>query len=82
MSEAIEPIVYYVDSGVPEPISSALVEGASWWNQAFEAAGFIDGFQVKDFARWRRPHGCALQRDSVGASVNSGLVVWHECARP
>ena len=47
MSEAIEPIVYYVDSGVPEPISSALVEGASWWNQAFEAAGFIDGFQVK-----------------------------------
>ncbi|WP_435219065.1 zinc-dependent metalloprotease [Luminiphilus sp. nBUS_07] len=47
MSEAIEPIVYYVDSGVPEPIRSALVEGASWWNQAFEAAGFIDGFQVK-----------------------------------
>jgi hypothetical protein len=47
LSEAIEPIVYYVDSGVPEPIRSALVEGASWWNQAFEAAGFIDGFQVK-----------------------------------
>ena len=47
MSEAVEPIVYYVDSGVPEPIRSALVEGASWWNQAFEAAGFIDGFQVK-----------------------------------
>ena len=47
MSEAIEPIVYYVDSGVPEPIRSALVEGASWWNQAFEAAGYIDGFQVK-----------------------------------
>ena len=47
MSEAVEPIVYYVDSGVPEPIRSALVEGASWWNQAFEAAGYIDGFQVK-----------------------------------
>ena len=47
MSEAVEPIVYYVDSGVPEPIRSALVEGALWWNQAFEAAGFIDGFQVK-----------------------------------
>ena len=46
-SEAVEPIVYYVDSGVPEPISSALVEGASWWNQAFDAAGYIDGFQVK-----------------------------------
>ena len=46
-SEAIEPIIYYVDSGVPEPIRSALVEGASWWNQAFEAAGYIDAFQVK-----------------------------------
>ena len=41
------PIVYYVDNGVPEPIRSALVEGASWWNEAFEAAGFPNGFQVK-----------------------------------
>jgi len=47
MSEAVEPIVYYVDPGTPEPIRSALIEGASWWNQAFEAAGFINGFQVK-----------------------------------
>ena len=46
-SEAVEPIVYYVDSGVPEPIRSALVDGASWWNEAFEAAGYIDAFQVK-----------------------------------
>ena len=46
-SEPVEPIVYYVDAGVPEPIRSALIEGASWWNQAFEAAGYIDGFQVK-----------------------------------
>jgi hypothetical protein len=42
-----QPIVYYVDNGVPEPIRSALVEGASWWNQAFEAAGFPNGFQVR-----------------------------------
>jgi hypothetical protein len=47
VSEAVRPIVYYVDSGAPEPIRSALVEGASWWNQAFEAAGFRDAFQVK-----------------------------------
>lgn len=47
-SEAVEPIVYYVDSGTPEPIKSALIEGASWWNQAYEAAGFIDAFQVKE----------------------------------
>jgi hypothetical protein len=46
-SEAVEPIVYYVDPGVPEPVRSALIEGASWWNQAFEAAGFIDAFQVR-----------------------------------
>ncbi len=47
MSEAVKPIIYYVDNGVPEPIRSALVEGASWWNQAFEAAGYINAFQVK-----------------------------------
>ncbi len=46
-SEAIEPIIYYLDNGTPEPIRSALLEGARWWNQAFESAGFINGFQVK-----------------------------------
>ncbi|MDH5381444.1 MAG: DUF5117 domain-containing protein, partial [Cyclobacteriaceae bacterium] len=46
-SEAVEPIIYYLDRGTPEPIRSALLEGASWWNQAFEAAGYIDAFQVK-----------------------------------
>ncbi|MGW8267639.1 MAG: zinc-dependent metalloprotease, partial [Longimicrobiales bacterium] len=46
-SEPVEPIVYYLDPGTPEPIRSALLEGASWWNEAFEAAGFIDGFQVR-----------------------------------
>jgi hypothetical protein len=48
LSEPVEPIVYYVDPGAPEPIKGALIEGASWWNQAFEAAGFIDGFQVRE----------------------------------
>ena len=47
MSEPVEPIVYYLDPGTPEPLRSALLEGASWWNQAFEAAGFINGFQVE-----------------------------------
>ena len=46
-SEAIKPIVYYLDNGTPEPIRSALLEGAQWWNQAFEAAGYINAFQVK-----------------------------------
>jgi hypothetical protein len=47
VSEAVEPIVYYLDPGVPEPVRSALLEGASWWNQAFEAAGYKNAFQVK-----------------------------------
>ena len=47
VSEPVEPIVYYVDRGAPEPIRSALVEGAGWWSQAFEAAGFKNAFQVK-----------------------------------
>ena len=46
-SEPVEPIVYYLDRGVPEPIRSALLEGAAWWNQAFEAAGYIDAFRVE-----------------------------------
>ncbi len=45
-SEPVKPIMFYVDPGAPEPVRSALVEGASWWNQAFEAAGYINAFQV------------------------------------
>lgn len=47
VSEAVEPIIYYLDRGAPEPVRSALMEGASWWNQAFEAAGYKDAFQVE-----------------------------------
>ncbi|HKW65504.1 MAG TPA: zinc-dependent metalloprotease [Candidatus Acidoferrum sp.] len=47
MSEPVQPIVYYLDRGAPEPIRSALLEGARWWNQAFEAAGYKNAFQVK-----------------------------------
>ncbi len=46
-SEPVEPIIYYLDPGVPEPVRSALLDGARWWNQAFEAAGFIDAFRVE-----------------------------------
>ena len=47
VSEPVAPIVYYVDPGAPEPVRSALVEGASWWAAAFEAAGFKNGFKVE-----------------------------------
>lgn len=47
VSDPVKPIVYYVDSAIPEPIRSAVLEGVSWWNQAFTAAGYRDAFQVK-----------------------------------
>jgi hypothetical protein len=47
VSEAKEPIIYYLDRGTPEPIRSALLDGGSWWNQAFEAAGYKNAFQMK-----------------------------------
>ena len=46
-SEPVEPIIYYLDPGTPEPVRTALMEGGAWWNQAFEAAGFIDGFRME-----------------------------------
>ncbi|MBL4663106.1 MAG: zinc-dependent metalloprotease, partial [Flavobacteriaceae bacterium] len=47
ISEAKEPIIYYLDPGTPEPVRSALLDGAGWWNQAYEAIGYKDAFQVK-----------------------------------
>ncbi len=52
----MEPIIYYVDRGTPEPVKSALIEGASWWSQAFEAAGFKNAFIVKEM-----PEGADMQ---------------------
>lgn len=47
ISEPVTPIVYYLDRGVPEPIRSALLDGARWWTQAFEAAGYRNAFRVE-----------------------------------
>jgi len=47
VSEPVQPIIYYLDRGAPEPIRSALLEGARWWNQAFEAAGYKNAFRVE-----------------------------------
>ena len=60
-----KPIVYYVDNGVPEPIRTALVEGASWWNEAFEAAGYPNGFQVK-----------VLPQDADPLDVRYNVINW------
>ncbi|MDV6316852.1 zinc-dependent metalloprotease [Idiomarina sp. HP20-50] len=47
LSQAREPIVYYLDPGAPEPVKTALLEGARWWSEGFEALGYENAFQVK-----------------------------------
>lgn len=64
-SAAVEPIVYYLDPGAPEPIRSALIDGAKWWNQAFEAAGYIDAFQVK-----------ILPEDADPMNISYNVIQW------
>jgi hypothetical protein len=46
LSEPVKPIEYWVDPGAPADVRQALIEGAMWWNQAFEAAGFKNAFKV------------------------------------
>ena len=65
LSDPVEPIVYYVDRGAPEPIRSALVEGALWWNQAFEAAGYRNAFQVE-----------LLPEDADPMDVRYNIIQW------
>lgn len=55
VSDPVEPIIYYIDRGCPEPIRSALIEGALWWDQAFAAAGYRNAFQVKDLPEGADP---------------------------
>lgn len=47
VSEPVEPIIYYLDPGTPEPVRSALLDGAKWWAEGFEAIGYKDAYQVK-----------------------------------
>ncbi|TAE31041.1 MAG: DUF5117 domain-containing protein [Cytophagales bacterium] len=65
ISDPVEPIVYYLDPGAPEPIRSALIDGAKWWNQAFEAAGYRNAFQVK-----------LLPPDADPMDIRYNLVQW------
>ncbi len=64
-SEPVKPIIYYMDPGAPEPIRSALIEGATWWNQAYEAAGYKDAFQVK-----------LLPEDADPMDIRYNLIQW------
>lgn len=55
VSEPVKPIRYYVDRAAPEPIKSALIEGGSWWNEAFEAAGFKNAFIIEEMPEGADP---------------------------
>jgi hypothetical protein len=71
ISDPVQPIVYYVDNGAPEAIKQALIEGASWWNQAFEAAGFRNAFQVKE-----------LPADADPMDIRYNIISWvHRATR-
>lgn len=71
ISEVVQPIVYYIDPGTPEPIRTALMDGTRWWAEAFEAAGFKDAFQVK-----------LLPEDADPMDVRYHLVQWvHRSSR-
>ncbi|MDC1180561.1 zinc-dependent metalloprotease [Flavobacteriaceae bacterium] len=79
-SEAKEPIIYYLDPGTPEPVRSALIEGASWWNEAFEAIGFKNAFQVKILPDDADPMDCRynviqwVHRSTRGWSYGASVV--------
>lgn len=71
ISEAIEPIVYYLDPGVPEPVRTALKQGAGWWDQAYQKLGYKDAFQVKD-----------LPADADPMDVRYNVIQWvHRATR-
>lgn len=71
LSTPVEPIIYYLDPGAPEPVRSALLDGARWWNQAFEAAGYKDAFIVK-----------ILPEDADPMDVRYNLIQWvHRATR-
>jgi hypothetical protein len=79
-SEAKEPIIYYLDPGTPEPVRSALIDGAGWWNEAYEAIGFKNAFQVKILPEDADPMDCRynviqwVHRSTRGWSYGASIV--------
>ena len=80
ISEAVEPIIYYLDPGTPEPVKSALLDGGKWWNQAYESIGFKDAFQVKMLPEGADPLDCRynviqwVHRSTRGWSYGASVV--------
>jgi hypothetical protein len=65
ISEPVKPIEYWVDPGAPEDVRRALIEGASWWDQAFEAAGFRNAFKV-----------AVLPADADSMDIRYNMINW------
>jgi hypothetical protein len=80
MSEPVEPIVYYLDQGIPEPYRTAFREGAMWWNDVFAAAGFIDAFRIEDMPADMDPMDARynviqwVHRSDPGSSIGPSFV--------
>jgi len=80
MSEAVEPIVYYLDPAVPEPYRTAFEIGGDWWNEVFEAAGFLDAFQIHDMPPDMDPMDARyhviqwVHRTEAGSSIGPSFV--------
>ena len=74
ISEAVEPIIYYLDNGTPEPVRSALLDGGRWWNEAFEAIGYKDAFQVKVLPDDAHPLDIRYNVINWGSSINKRMV--------
>ncbi|HVT19043.1 MAG TPA: zinc-dependent metalloprotease [Thermoanaerobaculia bacterium] len=79
-SRVKKPIVYYVDSGAPEPVRGALLEGIGWWKEAFERAGFSDAFRVELLPEGVNPLDARynvvqwIHRSSRGWSYGGGVI--------
>ena len=80
VSEPVEPIVYYMDRGIPEPYRTAFREGAMWWNQVFEAAGFRNAYRIEDMPEDMDPMDARyhviqwVHRSNPGFSIGPSLV--------
>jgi hypothetical protein len=79
-SKVKDPIVFYVDPGAPEPVRSALMEGASWWEDAFERAGLIDAYRVELLPEGAHPLDARynviqwVHRSTRGWSYGGGII--------
>lgn len=77
-----QPIIYYLDPGVPEPVRSALLEGGLWPCRGFCRHRFTQRLSSTRVTGRCRSNGCALQRDSMGTPRHTRLVLWFIHYRP